>query len=143
MGASKVGVGASVDAASTASIPPPPHRGTTAFVTACATPVGMSRCKLQNWRVALISRGRSRMVDRTSARVVGSSRCPSAAAMTSVLPVSGRTTARTGRDSDVVRGGPNYSLSLAAARDNFVRIGAVEDSISLVRPPSSPGRDSR
>lgn len=39
-------------------------------------------------------------------------------------------------DSDVVRGGPNKGLSLAAARGNFVRIGAVdEDCRRFVRTP--------
>ncbi len=32
-------------------------------------------------------------------------------------------------DADEVRGGPNYSLSLTAARANFLRIGAAEERV--------------
>ena len=40
-------------------------------------------------------------------------------------------------DADEVRGGPNYSLSLTAARANFRRIGAAEERVlPFVRPPS-------
>jgi hypothetical protein len=40
-------------------------------------------------------------------------------------------------DADVVRGGPNGSLSLAQARANFVEYGAYEKSmIPSVRPPT-------
>jgi hypothetical protein len=40
------------------------------------------------------------------------------------------------QDSEVVRGGPNGSLSLAQARQNYVRIGACEESmLPNVRPP--------
>ena len=39
-------------------------------------------------------------------------------------------------DATEVRGGPNYSLSLSAARANFMRIGAVEERmLRRVRPP--------
>lgn len=39
-------------------------------------------------------------------------------------------------DADVVRGGPNGSLSLSAARMNYLRCGACEQSmVSNVRPP--------
>ncbi len=38
-------------------------------------------------------------------------------------------------DADDVRGGPNYSLSLTAARANFARIGASEERcLPFVRP---------
>jgi Cysteine-rich CPCC len=41
-------------------------------------------------------------------------------------------------DADVVRGGPNYSLSLTQARSNFASIGAVEERVlKFVRPPHS------
>ena len=41
-------------------------------------------------------------------------------------------------DADVVRGGPNYSLSLTQARRNFRQFGACEKKhIVNVRPPSS------
>ena len=43
-------------------------------------------------------------------------------------------------DADVVRGGPNYSLSLAAARTNFTRIGAVEDRVLQFVRPLTPTR---
>ncbi len=39
-------------------------------------------------------------------------------------------------DADVVRGGPNYSLSLTQARENFREFGACEKKhIKNVRPP--------
>ena len=39
-------------------------------------------------------------------------------------------------DLDVIRGGPNGSLSLRAARDNFARFGATElRFIGFVRKP--------
>lgn len=39
-------------------------------------------------------------------------------------------------DADVVRGGPNGSLSLRQARANYLRIGACEESmLDNVRPP--------
>ena len=39
-------------------------------------------------------------------------------------------------DADVVRGGPNGSLSLTQARENYKRIGASEERrLELVRPP--------
>jgi hypothetical protein len=39
-------------------------------------------------------------------------------------------------DADVVRGGPNYSLSLTKARENFREFGACERKhIKNVRPP--------
>jgi hypothetical protein len=39
-------------------------------------------------------------------------------------------------DADEVRGGPNYSLSLTAARRNFERIRAAEERVlPHVRPP--------
>jgi len=39
-------------------------------------------------------------------------------------------------DADVVRGGPNYSLSLTQARTNFARIGAAETRVlEFVRLP--------
>ena len=39
-------------------------------------------------------------------------------------------------DADNVRGGPNYDLSLTAARANFARIGASSERVlSHVRPP--------
>jgi hypothetical protein len=39
-------------------------------------------------------------------------------------------------DADVVRGGPNYELSLSQARSNFQRIGAASERVSsFVRPP--------
>lgn len=39
-------------------------------------------------------------------------------------------------DADVVRGGPNGSLSLNAARANYARCGACEERvIGCVRPP--------
>jgi hypothetical protein len=39
-------------------------------------------------------------------------------------------------DADVVRGGPNGSLSLAEARANYLRCGACEASmVGNVRPP--------
>jgi len=39
-------------------------------------------------------------------------------------------------DADVVRGGPNYELSLSQARANFARIGAASERVQrLVRPP--------
>jgi hypothetical protein len=42
------------------------------------------------------------------------------------------------RDADIVRGGPNYGLSLTAARANFVRIGAAEPRVlPFVRQPTS------
>jgi hypothetical protein len=38
-------------------------------------------------------------------------------------------------DADIVRGGPNGSLSLSEARANYRRIGACEESmVSCVRP---------
>lgn len=44
-------------------------------------------------------------------------------------------------DAEVVRGGPNYTLSLTAARENYRRIGAVEERVlAHVRPPR---RDER
>jgi hypothetical protein len=44
-------------------------------------------------------------------------------------------------DADIVRGGPNRNLSLTAARDNFVRIGASEARVlSHVRPPRQEER---
>jgi hypothetical protein len=40
-------------------------------------------------------------------------------------------------DADEVRGGPNYTLSLAEARANFLRIGAAEERVlPYVRRPS-------
>jgi hypothetical protein len=40
-------------------------------------------------------------------------------------------------DADIVRGGPNYSLSLACARLNFKRIGACEERVlQHVRKPT-------
>ena len=40
-------------------------------------------------------------------------------------------------DADVVRGGPNYDLSLTVARANFKRIGAADPRNSPhVRPPT-------
>ena len=40
-------------------------------------------------------------------------------------------------DADVVRGGPNYSLSLTKARENFREVGACEKKhIKNVRPPT-------
>ena len=40
-------------------------------------------------------------------------------------------------DADVVRGGPNYDLSLTVARENFTRIGAADPrNLSYVRPPT-------
>ncbi len=42
-----------------------------------------------------------------------------------------------GHDADVVRGGPNGSLSLSAARANFMQFGAVEQATRAhVRGPS-------
>jgi hypothetical protein len=39
-------------------------------------------------------------------------------------------------DADVVRGGPNGALSLTQARQNYIRIGACEESmVGNVRPP--------
>ena len=39
-------------------------------------------------------------------------------------------------DADVVRGGPNGSLSLTAARQNYARFGACEERFTdAVRPP--------
>lgn len=39
-------------------------------------------------------------------------------------------------DADVVRGGPNGALSLSQARQNYIRIGACEESmLENVRPP--------
>jgi hypothetical protein len=39
-------------------------------------------------------------------------------------------------DADVVRGGPNYSLSLTQAQENYRRIGAcAERLVKHVRPP--------
>jgi hypothetical protein len=39
-------------------------------------------------------------------------------------------------DANEVRGGPNYSLSLSKARDNFRTFGAVDRKhLSNVRPP--------
>jgi len=39
-------------------------------------------------------------------------------------------------DADVVRGGPNYTLSLSTARTNYARIGACEERVlPHVRPP--------
>ena len=39
-------------------------------------------------------------------------------------------------DADLVRGGPNYSLSLTAARANFRSIGASEErTLRFVRKP--------
>ena len=41
-------------------------------------------------------------------------------------------------DADIVRGGPNASLSLSQARLNFREFGAVEKRfLSNVRPPTS------
>jgi hypothetical protein len=40
-------------------------------------------------------------------------------------------------DADVVRGGPNYSLSLTQARKNFASIGAAEARVvEFVRSPN-------
>ena len=40
------------------------------------------------------------------------------------------------QDAEVVRGGPNGSLSLAQARENYRRFGACEESmLENVRPP--------
>lgn len=40
-------------------------------------------------------------------------------------------------DADVVRGGPNYDLSLAVARENFRRIGAADPkNLPHVRAPT-------
>jgi hypothetical protein len=39
-------------------------------------------------------------------------------------------------DADVVRGGPNGSISLTQARQNYIRLGACEErSVNFVRPP--------
>jgi hypothetical protein len=39
-------------------------------------------------------------------------------------------------DADIVRGGPNYTLSLTEARANYARIGACEERVlPHVRPP--------
>ena len=39
-------------------------------------------------------------------------------------------------DADVVRGGPNYALSLTQARNNFVAFGAIDKRVKqYVRPP--------
>jgi len=39
-------------------------------------------------------------------------------------------------DADVVRGGPNYELSLSKARLNFQRIGAASERVlTFARPP--------
>ena len=47
-------------------------------------------------------------------------------------------------DADVVRGGPNGSLSLTAARQNYQRIGACEERfVELVRKPFDDERPSR
>ena len=41
------------------------------------------------------------------------------------------------QDADVVRGGPNYALSLAAARENYSTIGACEERcVPHVRAPN-------
>lgn len=41
-------------------------------------------------------------------------------------------------DAEVVRGGPNGALSLSKARENYLRIGACEESmVANVRPPRS------
>lgn len=44
-------------------------------------------------------------------------------------------------DADLVRGGPNGSLSLTEARSNFLRFGACdENSADSVRPPNEAER---
>lgn len=41
-------------------------------------------------------------------------------------------------DADVKRGGPNGSLSLKEARENYLRLGACEESMVVnIRPPRS------
>jgi hypothetical protein len=46
-------------------------------------------------------------------------------------------------DADVVRGGPNYDLSLSQARENFSKIGACsERCLKYVRKPLEPEIDS-
>jgi hypothetical protein len=41
-------------------------------------------------------------------------------------------------DADVVRGGPNYDLSLTVARENYRRIGAADPkNLAHVRPPTN------
>jgi hypothetical protein len=43
-----------------------------------------------------------------------------------------------GRDADVVRGGPNDSLSLTQARKNYWQFGAIEQRFAdRVRPPKA------
>jgi hypothetical protein len=41
-------------------------------------------------------------------------------------------------DADEVRGGPNYGLSLTAARHNFERIGAAEERVLPHVRPARP-----
>ena len=44
-------------------------------------------------------------------------------------------------DADTVRGGPNSSLSLTIARENYIKCGACEQRfVSNVRPPTSEER---
>jgi len=44
-------------------------------------------------------------------------------------------------DANYVRGGPNYSLSLTQARQNFMAIGACESRVlPKVRPPTASER---
>jgi hypothetical protein len=44
-------------------------------------------------------------------------------------------------DADTVRGGPNGSLSLTMARENYISLGACEERfIKNVRPPTSEER---
>jgi hypothetical protein len=42
------------------------------------------------------------------------------------------------QDADDVRGGPNYGLSLTAARDNFGRIGACDERVVPHVRPARP-----
>jgi hypothetical protein len=44
-------------------------------------------------------------------------------------------------DADTVRGGPNGTLSLTAARENYIRIGACDEKfVSSVRLPTNEER---
>ena len=44
-------------------------------------------------------------------------------------------------DADVTRGGPNGSLSLVMARENYIKFGACEERfVSNVRPPTDEER---
>ena len=66
-----------------------------------------------------------------------------AVGMTSVRFVFWEDDGQDNHDADVIRGGPNYGLSLTQARVNFARIGACEERVlKHVRKPLDSEFDS-